>query len=105
MLTHKIGDVVRIAPNELVFITPQAATCTYQREHLTIGVKENADIYASHTKHIEHFPKTNSIELGAGDQGITWEKDPVKHQRIAKMEGMWEKPKFWVRFHDMRRDD
>ncbi|CAG8973253.1 hypothetical protein HYALB_00000012 [Hymenoscyphus albidus] len=64
----KYGDIVRIAPNELVFITPQAAT----------------DIYASHTKHIEHFHKTNSIELGVGDQGITWEKDPYKHQKIAK---------------------
>ncbi|CAG8951937.1 hypothetical protein HYFRA_00005743 [Hymenoscyphus fraxineus] len=67
-IAKTLDKYVRIAPNELVFITPQAAT----------------DIYASHTKHIEHFHKTNSIELGVGDQGITWEKDPYKHQKIAK---------------------
>ncbi|GAB1312667.1 Benzoate 4-monooxygenase cytochrome P450 [Madurella fahalii] len=66
---EKYGDVVRIGPNELAFITPKAAS----------------DIYASHTKHIEHFPKANFIDLGGGDKGLTWETDPAKHRAIAKM--------------------
>ncbi|KAK4107900.1 cytochrome P450 [Canariomyces notabilis] len=65
---NKYGDVVRIGPNELVFISPKAAS----------------DIYASHTKHMEHFPKAKFVDLGGGDKGLTWETDPAKHRDVAK---------------------
>lgn len=63
----KYGDVVRVAPNELVFITPQAAS----------------DIYTKHTKNQELFVKVD-VAIGFGDDGITWEKDPAKHRKMAK---------------------
>ncbi|KAI0189856.1 cytochrome P450 [Astrocystis sublimbata] len=62
------GDVVRVAPNELVFITPQAFT----------------DIYEPQTGGLEHFPKTNFMDLGVGDNALLWEMDPVKHHTYAK---------------------
>ncbi|EPE36373.1 Cytochrome P450 [Glarea lozoyensis ATCC 20868] len=70
----KYGDVVRIAPNELKNIPPLS------------GIKSdsNLDIYGSHSKHIEKFLKADFISLGDGDQGITWEKDPIKHRHTAK---------------------
>ncbi|ETS85798.1 hypothetical protein PFICI_03823 [Pestalotiopsis fici W106-1] len=64
----KYGDVVRVALNELVFITPKAFT----------------DIYDSHTAGLEHFPKTNFMDLGLGDSGLSWEKNPEKHREKAK---------------------
>lgn len=64
----KYGDVVRIAPNELVFITPQAGT----------------DMFATQQKGYEHFTKADFISLGWADQGITWETDPVKHRQKVK---------------------
>ncbi|KAI0382376.1 cytochrome P450 [Hypomontagnella monticulosa] len=65
----KYGDVVRIAPNELVFVTPQAL----------------ADIYGSHTKNLEHFNKTQINNHGNDEHGgIIWEWDPVRHRQIAK---------------------
>ncbi|KAI1121505.1 cytochrome P450 [Nemania abortiva] len=64
----KYGDVVRVAPNELVFITPQAFT----------------DIYEPHTGGLEHFRKTNFMDLGMGDNALLWEMDPVKHHKDAK---------------------
>ncbi|KAH7316854.1 cytochrome P450 [Stachybotrys elegans] len=66
---REYGDVVRIGPNELVFVTPKAAT----------------DIYASQVKGLEYFPKADFISLGLRDQGITWERDPVKHRQKAKL--------------------
>ncbi|KAI4863264.1 isotrichodermin C-15 hydroxylase [Hypoxylon rubiginosum] len=65
---EKYGDVVRIAPNELVFITPQAQT----------------DIYASHTKNLEHFVRTDWLDPGLPENGLTFELDPVKHRMVAK---------------------
>ncbi|KAI0469974.1 cytochrome P450 [Xylariaceae sp. FL0804] len=62
------GDVVRVAPNELAFITPQAFSA----------------IYDSHTGGQEHFPKTNFLDLGLGDHGLSWEMNPVKHHAEAK---------------------
>ncbi|KAH7303550.1 isotrichodermin C-15 hydroxylase [Stachybotrys elegans] len=62
------GDVVRIGPNEVVFITPKAAE----------------DIYDSHTRHMEHFTRTDWLDLGEGQNGINWERDPVKHREIRK---------------------
>ncbi|KAI1395386.1 cytochrome P450 [Hypoxylon fuscum] len=65
---EQYGDVVRIAPNILVFITPKAAS----------------DIYASQDRRLEYFPKADFISLGWPDQGITWETDPVRHHQKAK---------------------
>ncbi|KAI0013518.1 isotrichodermin C-15 hydroxylase [Xylariaceae sp. FL0662B] len=64
----KYGDIVRVAPNELVFVTPQATI----------------DIYGAAVKNHETFVKTSFMDLGVGDGGITWEQDPVKHRQIAK---------------------
>ncbi|KAF3764589.1 cytochrome P450 [Cryphonectria parasitica EP155] len=52
------GDIVRIAPNELVFITPQAAK--------------------------ESFVQVGYDALDTGDGGISGETNPVKHREIAK---------------------
>lgn len=67
------GDVVRIAPNELVFITPQA----------------ESDIYTSHTRNHEHFRKVDS-GIPLPDDGISFERDPVKHKQLTKkLAGAW----------------
>ncbi|CAG8978252.1 hypothetical protein HYALB_00009149 [Hymenoscyphus albidus] len=84
---EQYGDVVRIAPNEIVFIDPRAAsgTKTLRRRNLILHyLTKDADIYGSHTKHLEHFTKTNFIKIGQGDQGIAWETDPVKHRNMVK---------------------
>ncbi|KAK9775317.1 putative Cytochrome P450 [Seiridium cardinale] len=62
------GNVVRIAPNELVFVTPQAED----------------DIYSTHTKNLEHFTRTDWLDFGQGDDGLVFERDPVKHREVAK---------------------
>ncbi|TVY78282.1 Cytochrome P450 monooxygenase radP [Lachnellula suecica] len=63
------GNVVRIAPNELVFVTPQAF----------------ADLYGSQSKGIELFPKTQINNHGSDEHGgIIWEWDPVRHRQVAK---------------------
>ncbi|QSZ37735.1 hypothetical protein DSL72_008834, partial [Monilinia vaccinii-corymbosi] len=62
-------DVVRIAPNEFVFATPRAL----------------ADLYGTHHKNLELFPKTQINNHGHDERGgIIWEWDPVRHQQIAK---------------------
>ncbi|KAH8204264.1 hypothetical protein TruAng_001550 [Truncatella angustata] len=63
-----IGDVVRIAPNELVFLTPNAAK----------------DIYLSQEKNLELFVQVGYDALDTGDGGISGEVNPVKHREIAK---------------------
>ncbi|KAI0106404.1 cytochrome P450 [Nemania sp. FL0031] len=66
---RKYGDVVRIAPNELVFATPRALS----------------DIYNSHEKHLERFVKTQINNHGNDKHGgIIWEWDPVRHREVAK---------------------
>jgi hypothetical protein len=65
---EQYGDVVRIAPNELVFIKPQAAS----------------DIFGTQTQGLELFPKADFISLGWSDQGLSWEKDPIWHRTKAK---------------------
>ncbi|KAJ8118830.1 hypothetical protein ONZ43_g3915 [Nemania bipapillata] len=63
------GDVVRIAPNELVFVRPQALS----------------DIYGSHHQNIELFPKTQINNHGSEERGgLIWEWDPVRHRKVAK---------------------
>ncbi|TGO40971.1 hypothetical protein BHYA_0028g00120 [Botrytis hyacinthi] len=61
------GDVVRIAPNELVFLTPRAGR----------------DIHATQVKNLEKFVKTDFEDLGE-DGGISFEIDPIKHRDVAK---------------------
>ncbi|KAK4194673.1 cytochrome P450 monooxygenase [Triangularia verruculosa] len=65
---RKYGDVVRIAPNELVFVTPQAFR----------------DIYGPHRKNLELFVKTEFNTRGKDLGGIIWEEDPVRHHEVAK---------------------
>ncbi|KAI0470442.1 cytochrome P450 [Xylariaceae sp. FL0804] len=63
------GDVVRIAPNELVFSTPKAL----------------ADIYTSHNGYLETFTKTQINNHGNDRHGgIIWEWDPVRHRQVSK---------------------
>ncbi|KAJ2985343.1 hypothetical protein NUW58_g5586 [Xylaria curta] len=62
------GDVVRIAPNELLFFTPEAF----------------ADIYSAHFKNHETFQKTNLNNRGGKHGGILFEQDPVRHRHVAK---------------------
>ncbi|KAK7757681.1 hypothetical protein SLS62_000058 [Diatrype stigma] len=65
----KYGDIVRIAPNELVFVTPEAL----------------ADLYGSHNKNLELFPKTQINNHGNDEHGgIIWEWDPIRHRQVAK---------------------
>lgn len=42
------------------------------------------DIYNSHTKHLEHFTRTDWLDLGEGEDGIIWERDPVRHRQVRK---------------------
>ncbi|OTA98779.1 hypothetical protein M426DRAFT_102820 [Hypoxylon sp. CI-4A] len=65
---RKYGPVVRIAPNELAFFTPQAFE----------------DIYAPHNKNLETFVKTNFQNRGKDLGGIIWEEDPVRHREVAR---------------------
>lgn len=62
------GDVVRIAPNELVFYTPQAFH----------------DIYTPSHKSLETFAKTDFQNRGKNLGGMVWEEDPVRHREVAK---------------------
>ncbi|KAI0890577.1 cytochrome P450 [Annulohypoxylon maeteangense] len=65
---RKYGDVVRVAPNELVFIQPQAF----------------ADIYRPHVKNHELFVKTEMNDRGDEHGGIAFERDPVRHRKVSK---------------------
>ncbi|KAK8038630.1 cytochrome P450 [Apiospora rasikravindrae] len=63
-----LGDVIRIAPNELIFLTPKAAK----------------DIYLAQDKNLELFVQVGYDALDTGDGGISGETDPVRHREIAK---------------------
>uniref|UniRef100_A0A0B7KD80 Isotrichodermin C-15 hydroxylase n=1 Tax=Bionectria ochroleuca TaxID=29856 RepID=A0A0B7KD80_BIOOC len=65
---REYGDVVRIAPNELVFFTPQAFR----------------DIYQSTQKGLETFVKSDFQNRGDDLGGVVWEEDPVRHRAVAK---------------------
>lgn len=67
-IIRKYGDVVRIAPNELVFFTPQAFH----------------DIYSPANRGLEVFRKTDFQNRGANLGGIVREEDPVKHREVAR---------------------
>lgn len=65
---HKYGSIVRVAPNELAFFTPQAFT----------------DIYSPHQKNLESFIKTDFQNRGKDLGGLIWEEDPVRHRNVAR---------------------
>ncbi|KAI0974334.1 cytochrome P450 [Xylaria arbuscula] len=64
----RYGDIIRIAPNELVFLTPQAAK----------------DIYLAQENHLESFIQVGYDALDTGDNGISGEPNPVRHREVAK---------------------
>ncbi|KAI0394404.1 cytochrome P450 [Xylariaceae sp. FL0594] len=67
-LIEEYGPVVRVAPNELVFATPQAAH----------------NILDPVVKGQETWVKTDIMDFDAGDGGFIWEQDPVKRKEVAK---------------------
>ncbi|KAH7322408.1 isotrichodermin C-15 hydroxylase [Stachybotrys elegans] len=67
-LHKKYGPVFRIAPNEVIFSTPQAGN----------------DIYTPAVKQHETWRKTDLMDFGAGDLGFVWENDPVKRREVAR---------------------
>ncbi|KAK1712133.1 cytochrome P450, partial [Colletotrichum lupini] len=66
---QKYGDVVRIAPNELAFVTPEAIKTIYGT------AKQNREV----------FVKTPFQDFGLKSPGITAERDPNVHRQMAKM--------------------
>ncbi|KAI3325968.1 cytochrome P450 [Xylariaceae sp. AK1471] len=63
------GDIVRIGPNSLVFLEPQAAI----------------DIHGSKRNLRDTFIKTPLFDgIGDEDDGLLWERDPVKHRAVSK---------------------
>ncbi|KAK8094938.1 hypothetical protein PG997_001623 [Apiospora hydei] len=82
-----LGDVIRIAPNELIFLTPKAAKGELpfgwlQKRHL--NSINGTDIYLSQDKSLELFVQVGYDALDTGDGGISGETDPVRHRAIAK---------------------
>jgi cytochrome P450 len=67
-LHKKYGPVFRIAPDHVVFSTPQAGK----------------DIYVPAVKNHETWTKTTMMDFGSGDLGFIWENDPVKRRAVAK---------------------
>ncbi|KAH7329712.1 cytochrome P450, partial [Stachybotrys elegans] len=65
---QEYGDVVRVAPNELVFITPKAYT----------------DIYNSNIGGRPAFTKTDMLELGDKYEGLASERNIDKHRAARK---------------------
>ncbi|PVH95469.1 cytochrome P450 [Periconia macrospinosa] len=65
---RKYGPIVRIAPNELAFFTPQSFS----------------DIYSPQHKGLEDFVKTNFQNRGKDLGGLIWEEDPVRHRNVAR---------------------
>jgi hypothetical protein len=53
---------------------------------MTFGlIQDNADLYGSHNKNIELFPKTQINNHGNDEHGgLIWEWDPVRHRQVAK---------------------
>ena len=92
LLIHSLGDVVRIAPNELVFVRPPAfagelllLTKARPPPQLHQVSWDNLDLYGSHTKYLEHFVKTDINNHGNDEHGgLIWEWDPVRHRQVAK---------------------
>ncbi|RAH76706.1 cytochrome P450 [Aspergillus japonicus CBS 114.51] len=66
---EEYGDVVRIAPNELVFMKPEA----------------QVDILMSGTKNRPTFIKTDFQHIGGKHAGIAADPDVEKHRAVRKM--------------------
>ena len=66
---EQYGDVVRIAPNELVFMRPEA----------------QVDILMSGTKQRPTFIKTDFQHIGGEHAGIAADPDVEKHRAVRKM--------------------
>lgn len=81
---QKYGDVVRIAPNELVFFTPQAFLGNITVSTTRQLTDRALDIYTPQQKNLELFVKTNFQNRGKDLGGIIWEEDPVRHRQVAK---------------------
>lgn len=48
-------------------------------------MRGHADIYGSHERFLERFPKTQINNHGNDEHGgIIWEWDPVRHRQVAK---------------------
>ncbi|RYP69623.1 hypothetical protein DL769_005243 [Monosporascus sp. CRB-8-3] len=48
-------------------------------------IQDDADLYGSHNKNLELFPKTQINNHGNDEHGgIIWEWDPVRHRKVAK---------------------
>ncbi|MCJ1477283.1 hypothetical protein MMC13_005954 [Lambiella insularis] len=63
------GDVVRVSPNEICFITPQSYTDIYTHTASRTGGA---------------FIKTKFQDIGEKELGITAERDPEKHRVVRK---------------------
>lgn len=81
---RKYGDVLRIAPNDLVFFTPQAFLGRYSIATLQQFTDTPSDIYFPHQKNLEVFVKTNFQNHGTDLGGIVWKEDPIRHREVAK---------------------
>lgn len=68
LLITTLGDVVRIAPNDLVFLTPQAYT----------------DIYASTIDRKPAFIKSHMLDTGDKYEGLPSERDLDTHRTLRK---------------------
>ncbi|KAK6078291.1 cytochrome P450 [Seiridium cupressi] len=85
----RYGDVVRITPNELVFLKPQAAKgLSYLGEFTAIGYHTNLCVYDRYIsfarENLELFVQVDYDALDTGDGEISGETNPVKHREIAK---------------------
>ncbi|THV52969.1 hypothetical protein BGAL_0063g00270 [Botrytis galanthina] len=92
-----IDDVVRIAPSELVSLTPRAGRGKYRYRNLDDNrrsqpasqpkkekkKKSFPDIHATHVKNLETLVKTDFEDLGK-DGGIAFEINPITHRDVAR---------------------
>ncbi|KAI1116690.1 cytochrome P450 [Nemania sp. NC0429] len=65
---REFGDVVRVAPNELVFLSPKAYT----------------DIYASSIDGLPAFVKSDLLDTGDKHEGLASERNISKHRAARK---------------------
>ncbi|KAH8202393.1 hypothetical protein TruAng_003466 [Truncatella angustata] len=68
LISYRLGDIVRIAPNDLVFVTPQSFR----------------DIYSQPTKGRMLFNKSPYLYSGIGEPGLSFIIDPKKHAEQRK---------------------
>ncbi|KAI1170091.1 cytochrome P450 [Nemania sp. FL0916] len=85
-MVKQYGDIVRVAPNEIVFTTTQAAlgNSYLHKTFALTRAKWYSDIYNPAVKNHEIWLKTDLMDFGTGDLGFIWEQDPVKRREVAK---------------------